>query len=90
MDQIKTKTGEDLKDVLESLYKYHFQRAKEMHDNDSGNNYELGMHDGFVQAVDTIYFCLYGGKQAFRNWLKNVGVDELEREDMIEQAFPRL
>lgn len=91
MAEIKTRTGEDLKTMLEELYAWYFKNAQELDRQDSSywyNEYKIGVCDGCIQMLDTIYFALYGGKAAMGNWLKNIGVETVKRAEMLKEAFP--
>lgn len=91
MDEIKTKTGEDLKTMLEELYAWYFKKARELDRQDGSywdNEYKLGVCDGCIQMLDTIYFALYGGEAAMGNWLKNIGAEKKKRAEMLKEAFP--
>ena len=88
--EIKTKTGEDLKTMLEEFYAWYFKKAQEA-DRDTdhpGENYAIGKLDGACEALDCIIFHLYGGKAAFRNWLTNIGEPDNTIKKMINEAFP--
>lgn len=90
MDEIKTKTGEDLKTMLEELYSWYFKKAQEV-DQESlmdRDNYKIGVYDGCIQMLDTIYFALYGGQAAMANWLKNIGVKRETHTEIMREAFP--
>ena len=90
MADIKTKTGEDLKTMLEELYAWYFKKAQEL-DRDplmDRENYKIGVYDGCVQMLDTIYFALYGGQAAMGNWLKNLGIKRETRTEILREAFP--
>lgn len=74
--EIKTKTGQDLKEMLVEMSAYYFKLAKES-DRSRTNvkSYKAGFNDGASEAIDAIIFNLYGGEFAFKNWMKNIGKD---------------
>ena len=89
-EEIKTITGQNLKDMLVELYEYYFEKAKEADrdTNHPGENYEIGKWDGACEVLDCLMLHLYGGKFAFQNWLKNIGEPDESIKKMIKEAFP--
>lgn len=89
-NEVKTIMGQNLRDMLEELYEYYFQKAKaaDRDTNHPGENYEIGKLDGACEVLDCIIFHLYGGKFAFGNWLKNIGEPDESIQKMIKEAFP--
>lgn len=74
--EIKTKTGQNLKDMLIELYQYYFKLAKKANRGRMNVKvYNVGFYDGALEMIDTILFSVYGGKEAFENWVKNSGDD---------------
>ena len=89
-NEVKTIMEQNLRDMLEELYEYYFQKAREADrdTNHPGENYEIGKLDGACEVLDCIIFHLYGGKFAFGNWLKNIGEPDESIQKMIKEAFP--
>lgn len=89
-NDVKTITGQKLKDMLEELYKYYFKKARgvDRDTNHPGENYEIGKLDGACEVLNCIIFNLYGGKCAFGNWLKNIGEPDESIKKIIKEAFP--
>ena len=90
------KNMESIETMLVELWEYSFKKSKEMLEADDDKEsteeerkaYEIGKAVGFHEAVDCIYFTLFGSKAAFDLWLKNIGTDDKERAKILKEAFP--
>lgn len=69
-------TEEKLKDDLIQIYTYHFKQAVDKDElRDSKNPeeaYEIGKHDGAVEAIEAVMLQVFGGKQLFEIWQKTM------------------
>ena len=89
-NEVKTIMGQNLRDMLEELYEYYFQKAREADrdTNHPGENNEIGKLDGACEVLNCIIFHLYGGKVAFCNWLNNIGEPDESIQEIIKKSFP--
>lgn len=66
----------ELKNVLIEVYSYHFRQAivkDRLRDSDNPDDaYEIGKHDGAVQAMEAIMLQVFGGEQLFEIWQKTM------------------
>lgn len=67
---------DELKNTLIEVYSYHFKQAV---DNDGLRDsknpedaYQIGKHDGAVEAMEAIMLQVFGGKQLFEIWQKTM------------------
>ena len=67
---MKTKHGQDLKELLVELYKYYFSisSAADRETEDAGTAYKVGLSDGCIDAVSTIFLALYGSQETLNLW----------------------
>lgn len=63
------KTEKELKDLLEELYRYYFGRVRQLSNEvDEESAFYEAKAQGELEAVETIYLNLYGGKETYRLW----------------------
>ena len=69
-------TEEKLKNALIEVYSYHFKKAVDNDDlRDSKNPedaYQIGKHDGAVEAIEVIMLQIFGGQMMFEIWQKTM------------------
>ena len=71
MDELKAKTGQGLKEMLEEMYAWYFKAARKYvrgkkHTADTA--WRLGKMDGGVEAIGAVYLAMYGGKEMWDLW----------------------
>ena len=90
MNKIKTKTGQDLKEMLVELSAYYYKQAKaaDRDTNHPGENYEIGKIDGALEILDCVIFNLYGGKFTMENWMKNAGAWDERVAKILPYVYP--
>lgn len=63
------KDEKELKDLLEELYRYYFGRVRQLSNEvDEESVFYEAKAQGGLEAVETIYLQLYGGKETYRLW----------------------
>lgn len=63
------KDEKGLKDLLEELYRYYFGRVRQLSNEvDEESVFYEAKAQGGLEAVETIYLQLYGGKETYRLW----------------------
>lgn len=69
---MKTILGQELKETLEEMYRFHFVAARKMDDMSEPDTaeeiYECGKVNGVLNAIGAIYLSLYGGKAMYDLW----------------------
>jgi len=69
---MKTLTGQDLKEMLEELYRYYFLEFRKSDKDDRTDTpetiYNDGQNAGSMNTVGSIYLALYGGGDMYKLW----------------------
>lgn len=79
---MKTTSGQDLKKELEELYIYYFREDRKRTEKNESKDTEITERDtdfymegkfaGALDAVSTIYFSLFGGKETVQLWNRTI------------------
>lgn len=63
------KSEKELKDLLDEMYRYFFGRVRQLSNEvDEESAFYEAKAQGGLEAVETIYLQLYGGKETYRLW----------------------
>lgn len=80
---MKTKSGQDLKEMLEELYNYYFGEVKKaINGENEKRDYQAGVFSGGLDAVSAIFLQMYGGRELMELWTSQLLKDsEVSTDD---------
>lgn len=66
---MKTKSGQDLKELLVELYSYYFGNVKKaINGENEKKDYQAGVFSGGLDAVSAIFLEMYGSRELMELW----------------------